>query len=458
MKKTILPFLLISLVMSIHAQHRPFASIKMDEGKYMDETEVDMASWLSYYSWVLNHEGSKFAQKILPDSNAIEPRLWAYINASTNDQILVFGRYSFQPIGNFGKTCKECEKYGARLSTEKNYCAMLNFPVTGITYEQAIDFCKWRTIVDGNGELIFRLPTPEEWRQFALSGLTNKEQLNGIPDTLTKKGCPQFNYSTVCNCEYDKFQGELNGIGQYNPMENKAFDVFGNVSEMTSEKEVAKGGNFTLRANQCHIDSIQSYSSPQIWLGFRCIAVKDAGKNKHEAYLTNTDSRNNNLFVDPRNGKNYRTIKIANQIWMAENLAYKPDSGKYWAYDNDISSVTKSGYLYNWKTAKQVCPSGWHLPSKDEFTILLNQYGGEGTSAYKQLIPKGNSGFMMLESGLRYGSNFVPVIDGTVFWTSTLFKKHKCWAVVMDRSNQNIYLYSSFNSNFGLQVRCIKDE
>ena len=38
---------------------------------------------------------------------------------------------------------------------------------------------------------------------------------------------------------------------------------------------------------------------------------------------------------------------------MAENLAYKPDQGNFWAYGDDTSNVAICGYLYDWETAKK---------------------------------------------------------------------------------------------------------
>ena len=74
-------------------------------------------------------------------------------------------------------------------------------------------------------------------------------------------------------------------------------------------------------------------------------------------------------FVDSRDGKTYKTTKIGTQWWMAENLAYNVGDG-CWAYNNDESNVATYGRLYIWEAAQAACPSGWHLPSENEWKQL----------------------------------------------------------------------------------------
>jgi len=130
-------------------------------------------------------------------------------------------------------------------------------------------------------------------------------------------------------------------------------------------------------------------------------------------------------FTDPRDGNIYKTIKIADQWIMAENLAYKPDTGNFWAYDDIDSNIAIYGYLYDWETAMNIAPEGWHLPSRQEWLDIYKVLGAKRkTRKYLQMLgPKlvegGSSGFDMLFGGRRTGQgDYRDLGDIGRFWTS----------------------------------------
>lgn len=118
-----------------------------------------------------------------------------------------------------------------------------------------------------------------------------------------------------------------------------------------------------------------------------------------------------NTFIDPRDGQIYETVELIGKTWLAENLRYKTKRN-CWSYENDLKNVAKHGLLYSWEAAQQACPSGWHIPTDEEWKELANYYGGyndmtdwsheaEDHITYNALIKNGVSGFEGTLSGRR---------------------------------------------------------
>lgn len=178
-------------------------------------------------------------------------------------------------------------------------------------------------------------------------------------------------------------------------------------------------------------------------------------------------------FVDPRDSKEYKTVKIGEQVWFAENLAYKTDEG-CWAYDNNKKNAKRYGYLYNFKTAQKGCPDGWHLPTENdwktlELSIGINevQQADWGSRKNKPAIsfrlrstegwPKGlngtnEKGFNMLPGG-ESGSKccFAGMGEHAYFWVD--FPGGE-WIFYDDGT---IAAYKNASEYSGRYVRCEKD-
>jgi len=170
-------------------------------------------------------------------------------------------------------------------------------------------------------------------------------------------------------------------------------------------------------------------------------------------------------FTDERDGQTYRTVKIGNQVWMAENLRFNIEGS--WCYENSEDNCGKYGRLYTWDAAKKACPAGYHLPSREEWKELVDYAGGEDTAGKKlksknEWNKNGNGtddyGFSALPGGYFYGSDFKENSKGGYWWTTSERDGRDAYRWRMfctgDRVRES-YWHKSKSS--GLSVRCVKD-
>ena len=183
-------------------------------------------------------------------------------------------------------------------------------------------------------------------------------------------------------------------------------------------------------------------------------------------------------MTDWRDGKEYKTVKIGEQIWMAENLAYNDPKNQSDCYRDSISNCVKYGRLYTWEVANKVCPKGWRLPAKREFESLLSYAGGgDKKKALKILTADSILGFNALLGGYYYSYYSTPTVlhttdylreDGvTSFWTSTeeyysgmeaISHYEKSMAdIVFFGPKGTLAFMNVFYKKCAMSVRCIKD-
>jgi uncharacterized protein (TIGR02145 family) len=178
-----------------------------------------------------------------------------------------------------------------------------------------------------------------------------------------------------------------------------------------------------------------------------------------------TASETSDTLIDSRDGRRYRTVVIGGNRWMAENLNYQPLWGKSWCYDKDNSNCDKYGRLYDWKTAKTVCPTGWILPDTADWnwlekTVGSDEVAGKNLKAHSGWYKNGNGtdnyGFSALPSGYRddYG-HFLSAVSNGVWWTVT-----ENGSNAYDRNiyyGDNVVDAEYNGKGYGFSVRCIAD-
>jgi uncharacterized protein (TIGR02145 family) len=171
-------------------------------------------------------------------------------------------------------------------------------------------------------------------------------------------------------------------------------------------------------------------------------------------------------FVDPRDGKKYRTVTIGTQRWFAENLAFKTPTGSF-CYDDDERNCASDGRLYTFAVAKTACPAGSHLGSDDEWKKLETALGmkadqldregystirgtNEGTKA------KAVDGLAMKPAGYRGGGMYDARGNRTYLWTSST-RGGDVWRRRVVAAEPTIYRFTNPPGDFAISVRCVVD-
>ena len=176
-------------------------------------------------------------------------------------------------------------------------------------------------------------------------------------------------------------------------------------------------------------------------------------------------SLNYGSFKDSRDGQTYKTIKIGEQTWMAENMNYEmPDS---YCYGDKALNCVNYGRLYSLKSANEVCPAGWRLPTSLDWSVLIFSIGGESVAgkylkSTEGWVGGGNGtddyGFSALPAGAKYGeSNYGAEGKSAFFWGALGDSQNHTYAMVLDYYNAKAVVESEVAEHW-LSVRCVMAE
>ncbi|MBL4594032.1 MAG: SUMF1/EgtB/PvdO family nonheme iron enzyme [Flavobacteriales bacterium] len=236
----------------------PPGTVKINHKLYFDKTEVTNFNWKEYVLWqVRTHgKGSDEHKATLPDTLVWKNKL----------------AYNEPYVQHYF-----------------NHPAYNNYPVVGITYEQAVAFCKWRT--DRVKELFeiqkkknkkaifpvkfeYRLPTKKEWERVANASYSEKTLKK-----LAGKYKGQYRYN-LKRGKGDNMgvAGNLNDnaditapVTSYWPNKYGVFNTTGNVAEMIAVKGIAKGGAWMHNEKDVSTTKDYKYTRANCWTGFRCV-------------------------------------------------------------------------------------------------------------------------------------------------------------------------------------------
>ncbi len=170
-------------------------------------------------------------------------------------------------------------------------------------------------------------------------------------------------------------------------------------------------------------------------------------------------------FVDARDGHHYKTVKLGDTWWMAENLAFDAGEGTY-LYDWRCIELEEEGRKYTWFAAMQgqkvegargVCPEGWRLPTKEDWKSLVEHLGGEKIAG-RELKEGGASKMEVKIPGRRFSDgSFRVARSETHFWSSTSTGTEVAWALIVFKVLDQSKGYE-YHKEYVKSVRCIKEE
>lgn len=263
MKSFVGSLVLLSIALALfnfELAEKPFmppGTVLVDDGLYFDKTEVTNVAWREYEHWCKEKYGVSSLRywNALPDTT-----VWRKVLSYSESYV---ENYYRNPMFD-------------------------DYPIIGISYEQAVNFCKWRTdkvrkmLEEGEfGRIVlpqtlnYRLPDKAEWE--AVARVSYKDKFQRYVDRQELKRTMLHNLVSD-SIPPAGYQSEPNPdatitapVMAYFPNELGIFNLIGNVAEMTATKGVAKGGSWKDRSREVTVDRDFIYERPAAWLGFRCV-------------------------------------------------------------------------------------------------------------------------------------------------------------------------------------------
>lgn len=261
----------------------------------------------------------------------------------------------------------------------------------------------------------------------------------------------------------------LYGVEYDRPRKSAAFVVFRDLVDHGSEAAAGALGRLRVQPDRFYFDSAE--------FEFFSRLLRDRNKPALAGQLEELATRAKRApgstletgQVRDIDGNIYRTVKIGDQWWMAENLRVTRDPRgnpvQSYFYDDDQARYGRFGRLYTWdaamnasgaEKARGISPDGWHIPSEEDWDELVEYLGGAERVGVKIKVG-GETGFeAVLAGGADGQGRYVYFQEYAMFWSSTSTDPRRAYHMgigVDDRWDKFAALKAC-----RIHVRCVKDE
>jgi uncharacterized protein (TIGR02145 family) len=210
--------------------------------------------------------------------------------------------------------------------------------------------------------------------------------------------------------------------------------------------------------------------------GLAQVSSRVKGRNYSYAINRNGQCQSNcppvyGTMRDNLSGEVYQTVKVGNQVWLAENL--RAETYDSWCFDDDPKNCEKYGRLYTWDAATNACPRGWRLPTAEDWLELLEasnnvlpfdvpMAGLRGTDGNYRYLNLQSHIWTATDQNSREGSalflifkNILPSKKGKAQTKDVIIdEKGK---ILFDNKNISVRTSEAGYKSDGLSCRCIQD-
>ncbi len=275
----LLTFVIIGTLGNVQS-FRPPGTVQIFENFFFNQHEITNIDWKEYQSWIKTYGPGEESEQF--KSTVLDTTVWG--NRKNNGLVI----YDLE--GNIidsvvWRDLAYGEKYNEPyVKTYHHHPAYNNYPVVGVRYDQAVAYCKWRTMIVKENlkktqpnlefpNFKYRLPKKVEWELIAKTGFDRPKMIK----VAQKK---DISYPKMYNLRYQVSEPQFVDrkrvimpapAESYYPNEYGMYHLIGNVAEMVEERGIAKGGSWAHQFDDMVYSMDYIYKAPGAWIGFRCV-------------------------------------------------------------------------------------------------------------------------------------------------------------------------------------------